>query len=202
LKYLVKILNDNKIDYIITCGTLLGYYRHNNGFIPWDDDIDICIVEKDLDKLKQIMNEVVKSTNYLFDNSLYGKNTFYTFSLLKYEIFIDIFVMNNNKDENKYTYNDKVEKIFPDEFFMKDELYPLQDGNFILYLPDGNIYEKLPIKLPNKPLAFLKRTYSDWETKKVYSPHCIYNMFLYNKIIPSEFFKKIFKNVMKKKNYE
>ncbi len=48
--HLLKILEEffEKIDirYTATWGTLLGAIRHN-GFIPWDDDIDINIFRKD-----------------------------------------------------------------------------------------------------------------------------------------------------------
>ena len=40
LKYADRVLTEHGIDYWISCGTLLGAIRHN-GFIPWDDDIDV-----------------------------------------------------------------------------------------------------------------------------------------------------------------
>lgn len=52
----VKICNKNNIEYWLEGGSCLGAIRHN-GFIPWDDDIDIGIFEYDLDLLLDKLEE-------------------------------------------------------------------------------------------------------------------------------------------------
>lgn len=51
LKILLKlrdIFDEHGWKYYLAFGTLIGAYRHN-GFIPWDDDIDVYVPRKDFD---------------------------------------------------------------------------------------------------------------------------------------------------------
>jgi len=59
LEKLIKIFNKFNIDYWATGGTLLGAIRHND-MIPWDDDIDITILDNNrwkFETLKKYLEE-------------------------------------------------------------------------------------------------------------------------------------------------
>lgn len=55
-----SICTKHSIPYWIDSGTLIGAVRHG-GFIPWDDDLDICILKKDLPKLRTVLCQELSS---------------------------------------------------------------------------------------------------------------------------------------------
>ena len=119
LEYLDKICKENNLVYYLGFGTLLGAIRHN-GFIPWDDDIDIQMPRPDYEKLLQIFEKKSDQSRYQLATHKNTKNYFLPFAKLydsftyllekrhlNYHIgiFIDIFPMDgvspNIEIENK-----------------------------------------------------------------------------------------------------
>lgn len=56
LKYFKKSCEALGLRYSLAYGTLLGAVRHG-GYIPWDDDIDVCMPREDYDKLCAVLRE-------------------------------------------------------------------------------------------------------------------------------------------------
>lgn len=57
LEAIDDICQRHNIKYWLCYGTLLGAMRHK-GFIPWDDDCDICMMREDFEKFFQYVNEL------------------------------------------------------------------------------------------------------------------------------------------------
>ena len=113
LKDFIKICEENNLDYYIYGGSLIGTIRHE-GFIPWDDDLDVIMFREDYDKFKQIFNSSENDKYYLLCSEN-EEDYFYLFSklVLKGTVFeerwvnqvnfnlginIDIFVMDDLSD--------------------------------------------------------------------------------------------------------
>lgn len=71
LKNLTSFLNENGIEYWLAYGSTLGAVRHD-GFIPWDDDVDIYINGKDYIKLQKLFMEKEPKGLRLDDNKTEG----------------------------------------------------------------------------------------------------------------------------------
>ena len=65
MKKIDKICRENNLKYSLLDGSLIGAVRHN-GFIPWDDDIDVMMPRPDFNKLKEILlNNNIENIKYM-----------------------------------------------------------------------------------------------------------------------------------------
>ncbi len=52
-----RVCTKYNLPYFLNCGSAIGAARHH-GFIPWDDDLDVCMYQKDFDVLKSHADEI------------------------------------------------------------------------------------------------------------------------------------------------
>ncbi len=124
-----RICNENGLRYYMIGGTLLGAVRHQ-GFIPWDDDIDLVMYRDDYDKLIDIIQK-----NY---SQKYFVQTFYTDKY--YTRYIAKIRLNNTTLiesylENSHSNNGIYVDIFPLDHVKKSKGFGLQlRGSIVRWL--------------------------------------------------------------------
>lgn len=158
----INICNEHDITYFIIAGTLLGSIRHKE-MIPWDDDIDVGILDSDLQKFQMIdwgkygLKQDVQRDKF---SKVFYKNEYD--NGIKYEsVFIDVFVFEKIESDvsSVYQYTNKQALInWPNEYFTENELFPLKEYTF----------KNLTVMGPNNSLNYAKRAWGkNWPNTPV-----------------------------------
>jgi lipopolysaccharide cholinephosphotransferase len=161
LKDVTDVFAKKDILYSIHSGSLLGAIRHG-GMIPWDDDIDLLILQQDEPKLNKL-HDTLESLGYnlVLDKDIYkiskvgnqlvyssdGKDITYPW--------IDVFVMHHNKTNKLIEHaNDNLLKLWPNDHFLENTFFPLKQHSF----------GPLTVYIPNLPTWYLENYYgTDWQ---------------------------------------
>lgn len=138
--------------YFLAYGTLLGYARHDGHIIPWDDDLDVGMHEKDFARVRDQLNtdevELVQFRKYAYKIH-YRKN-----KKIKHHAWswpwIDIFIFTEDPATSKLFCPSSDGARYP-----KDLVFPLRYGMF----------ESTQAVVPNDPRGVLDIQYGDdWKS--------------------------------------
>lgn len=165
-KILIDFLNENKIEYFIDGGTLLGCVRER-GQIIWDDDIDIGMTPTNFNKFRKLLKEFSKNKFLLKDlpdnviqvidpNNAYIRSTVDGDTGPRYAC-IDIFLYVLEK-KHYVLENKKIRNQYPNSKYHKNDLFPLKEYD----------YEDLKVTGANNPITYLNEYYGNWNQRCIH----------------------------------
>ncbi len=180
LKAFIEICKENNLQYFLVGGTCLGAVRHN-GFIPWDDDIDVGMPREDYERFSQICNDQLP--DHLFFQSIetdpeypntFGKirnsNTTYVETSAKnlkinHGVYIDVFPLDgasNNKllrkihNAKKKAYSISISRVFSEGTPKYKNVFKNILVNFICL-----VYSDVKKTIQKREKLFQKYAYSE-----------------------------------------
>jgi hypothetical protein len=154
----------HQIRYWVCGGTLLGAYRDGN-IIPWDDDADICIDEKDVVAWNTVVRETLDSKGVMSRGAFGGVDGRVYLRGDRTDAFVDVFYRHTDEDAHSVFTNSHAcllwgKKDWTDEVQVREE--NLVDYNMGMYTRDGQGY-KLVVRGPSDPEVYLQRKFgTEW----------------------------------------
>lgn len=200
LEYVIQLCEENNLKYYLFYGTALGAIRHE-GFIPWDDDVDIVMFREDYEKLLEIMDKELdprfgvlnskKEEEYILPfTKVFLKETRFEEWWVKHVsynigIFIDIFPLDNIPN-NKFKFKIQFYKSRVIEHILLNYIIKIKTKSQINTLLHSLIHATLnniPISLEYWKKMYLKTMikYNDIETDYVTEYYARYGIISFNK---------------------
>lgn len=121
LEDFIRVCKELNCKYYLFDGTLLGCIRHQ-GFIPWDDDIDVCMPREDYEIFLEKGQELLKK-NYFIQNYKTDKEFTWGFSKIRNSETTFVEPIHSNANINHGVYID----IFPLDGFKTSKLYKFKN---------------------------------------------------------------------------
>ena len=116
MEYIHKVCQKIGVKYFLAYGSLIGAVRHQ-GFIPWDDDMDICMLREDYEKLQDYL---IANPDERYEVMSYKNNLNYVYPFMKVQdnhtylleedvridsnmgIYVDIFPVDGYEDDVQF----------------------------------------------------------------------------------------------------
>ena len=123
MEYIHEVCQKIGVKYFLAYGSLIGAVRHK-GFIPWDDDMDICMLREDYEKLQDYL---IANPDERYEVMSYKNNLNYVYPFMKVQdnhtylleedvridsnmgIYVDIFPVDGY--ENDTNFKNKMTKL-------------------------------------------------------------------------------------------
>lgn len=191
LKLFIDVCEKLNLKYYLIAGTLLGAVRHN-GFIPWDDDVDVGMPREDYEKFLEKAQELLPENYFVqtcftdpefpanFAKIRNSNTTFIETSVknckINHGVYIDIFPLDWNapsgKDLKKFNFKNFYYKMaIAKKFYVKGfvrKLKLIAVNVITLFTPSSKALKKRDNLLKsNKKSKYLANYCGAWGVKEI-----------------------------------
>lgn len=181
MKKIHEYCNKHKIQYSLSYGTLIGAIRHK-GFIPWDNDMDICMLRADFERFKKlVIDDPIDDNINIFsmsnkeyhysilrasDNSTSVNPTYLINAIPNMGCWVDIFPVDGF---NKFTYLFQRPLIWINTKLVFANTYKVESTNKLKYTLQRIILKVFPDSkhIYERNIDKLARMVKDTKSKKV-----------------------------------
>lgn len=173
LAEIARLFKKHEIPFWVDCGTCLGAYRHR-GVIPWDEDIDVAILQKDHDRVRAALSELDPAKYHLQDWSNRSlPKTFLRLYVKESRSLIDIyhFHLDEKTETLHYILSNEDSAFVPESWKVRERNFKVPTPLNLVFPLKKSSLDGVEIFVPNKTKEYLQLRYGqDLSPAKLYNP--------------------------------
>jgi hypothetical protein len=160
---IVSLFKQNRIIFWVDCGTCLGAYRYG-GLIPWDNDIDIAVLEPDFANIKRVLNALDPS-HYLVEDwsNRSCPKTYIRVYIRSTREYIDIyhFAIFPEKKAVQYILSSEDSAFLTQAWKIRERRFKIQTPFEIIFPLKRADFEGVEVPVPYKTEKYLQMRYGE-----------------------------------------
>lgn len=163
LKEIIAIFAKENIIYWADCGTCLGTFRYG-GVIPWDNDLDIAILQPDFQRAKKALKELDSDKYQVQDWSSRGKKDTYLKVYVKESgSLIDIYCFSLDPFKKIFTsiFSAEHNMILPEFWKQRERKYTTPVSFDMIFPLKKADFDGIEVYVPNQTKSFLQVRYGE-----------------------------------------
>lgn len=172
LKEIIALFEEKGVIYWVDCGTCLGVYRYG-GSIPWDNDIDIAILQPDFNNVRHVLRSL-DSSKYLVQDWSHRERpeTYLRVYIRKTGHMIDIYHFGIDEEQQvvRAIISNEVSFFLPEDWKRDQSRYKVATPYSVIFPLKVANYDGIDVMVPSQIERYLKDRYGE-----DLSPSNIYN---------------------------
>jgi LicD family protein len=163
LKEIAALFKKHQIPFWLDCGSCLGVFRHR-GVIPWDDDIDVAILQHDHTRAKEALKQLDPAKYQVQDWSNRSRpGTFLRLYVKEVKTLIDIyhFAIDEEKGTLSYILSNEVSAFLPESWKANERRFKVPTPLDLVFPLTPATLDGVEIFVPNKTKEYLQMRYGE-----------------------------------------
>jgi phosphorylcholine metabolism protein LicD len=173
LKDIGALLDEAQIPWWLDCGTCLGAYRYG-GVIPWDEDVDIAVLEPDFDNIQKVLNNLDPKKYIVQDWSCTSHpKSFNKIYVRKSNTVIDLYYYKILPDQEQIQWIMAFEDtdFFPEWVKIRERRFKVPAPYAVVFPLQRALFDGVVVNVPRDCKKYLQRCYGEnLDPVKVFNP--------------------------------
>lgn len=177
LRAIAALFNEAGIPWWLECGSCLGAYRHG-GVIPWDEDIDIAVLQPDFDNVRRALNKLDR-TKYIVEDwssRVYPKCYYRIYvrdSQNPLDGRIDIYHFDIFPEKNQicWIFNSEHSIFMAESWKIRESRFKVPVDYDTVFPLQKAMFDGIEVNVPRDTKKYLQRYYGEnLDPAKIYNP--------------------------------
>jgi len=163
LRDIVRIFKENHIPFWVDCGTLIGTFRYG-GVIPWDEDVDVAVLEDDFDNIWHALQALDPQKYHVQDwSNRCRPKTAVRVYIKENRNYVDLYYFAIDPESRKLTYilSNEISSFMTEAWKIRERRYTVPSDFATVFPLKSADFDGIEVFVPSDTKKYLQERYGE-----------------------------------------